>query len=87
LIDTKYEKIHIGKPGEIDYIDLKKSLDELCRIIKSSNNKELIEMVKNIVPTYRDNIEVNNENQNNQKKISHEVVEDEPPVSFSESLN
>ena len=77
LIDTKYEKIHIGKPGEIDYIDLKKSLDELCHIIKSSNNKELIEMVKTIVPTYRDNGEVN----------SLEIVVEKPSVDFYEALN
>lgn len=60
LIGTKCEKIHIGQPGEMDYPELEKSLEELCQILKSPDTNDLIDMVKKIVPTYRDNNEVNN---------------------------
>lgn len=62
LVETKFEKIRVGKPFEIDYIELKKSIDELPLIFKSSNKKALIEMVKKIVPTYKNSEEVNNTN-------------------------
>lgn len=60
LIGTNCEKIHIGQPGEIDYPELEKSLEELCLVLKSPDTNDLIDMVKKIVPTYRDNHEVNN---------------------------
>jgi len=60
LTETRFEKIRVGKPGDIDYALLKKSLEELKPLLKLSNQKELIKMVKNIVPTYKDNNEVNN---------------------------
>lgn len=62
LTETCFEKIRVGKPGEIDYAILKKSLDELRPLLKLSNKKALINMVKNIVPTYKDNREVNSKN-------------------------
>lgn len=61
LTDTKCEKIHIGKPIDIDYTELKKSLDELSQIVQSPNINDLIDMVKKIVPTYRSSDEVNGE--------------------------
>lgn len=61
LSETRYEKIRIGRPGEIDYVMLKKALDELRPILKFSNQDSIVEMVKNIVPTYKDNCEVNNQ--------------------------
>jgi FlaA1/EpsC-like NDP-sugar epimerase len=61
LAETCFEKIRVGKPGDIDYTILKKSLEDLRPFLKSSNKKALINMVKNIVPTYKDNVEVNNE--------------------------
>lgn len=62
LKETCFEKIRVGKPGDIDYTLLKKSLEELRPFLKSSNRKALINMVKNIVPTYKDRDEVNNGN-------------------------
>ncbi len=61
LAETCFEKIRVGKPGDIDYTILKKSLEELRPFLKSSNKKALLNMVKSIVPTYKDNDEVNNE--------------------------
>jgi FlaA1/EpsC-like NDP-sugar epimerase len=61
LSETRYEKIRIGRPGEIDYLLLKKALDELRPILKFSNQADIIDGVKNIVPTYKDNCEVNNQ--------------------------
>lgn len=60
LTETCFEKIRVGKPGDIDYILLKKSLEELRPFLKPSNKKALIRMVKNIVPTYKNSDEVNN---------------------------
>ncbi|MEL7660041.1 nucleoside-diphosphate sugar epimerase/dehydratase [Acetobacterium wieringae] len=60
LKETCFEKIRVGKPGDIDYTLLKKSLEELRPYLKASNKKALISMVKNIVPTYKDSDEVNN---------------------------
>lgn len=64
LSETRFEKIRVGKPGDIDYLSLKKSLEELRLLLKFSNKKALIDKVKRIVPTYKDNCEVNNHNEN-----------------------
>lgn len=64
LSETRFEKIRVGKPGDIDYLSLKKSLEELRLLLKFSNKKALIDKVKMIVPTYKDNCEVNNHNEN-----------------------
>lgn len=64
LSETRFEKIRVGKPGDIDYLLLKKSLEELRLLLKFSNKKVLIDKVKSIVPTYKDNCEVNNHNEN-----------------------
>ena len=64
LTETRFEKIRVGKPGDIDYLLLKKSLEELRLLLKFSNKKALIDKVKSIVPTYKDNCEVNNHNEN-----------------------
>jgi len=69
LTDTPYDKIRIGKPGEIDYALLKKSLDEVRLILKSSDKKDLIGKVQKIVPTYRNNEEVNFETEYKNKLI------------------
>lgn len=60
LTNTFYEKIKVGRPNGIDYPALKKSLEELPLVLKSSNKNELIRMLKKIVPTYKENTEVNN---------------------------
>ncbi|MDF1616969.1 polysaccharide biosynthesis protein [Petrocella sp. FN5] len=62
LMNTNYEKIHIGQPIQINYRELKSTLNELLIILKSPENESLIEMIQDIVPTYRNNLEVNNEN-------------------------
>jgi FlaA1/EpsC-like NDP-sugar epimerase len=62
LEDTRYEKIYIGQPGEIDYKMLKKSLLSLEQAMELDDVEETIEMISHIVPTYRNNIEVNKEN-------------------------
>jgi FlaA1/EpsC-like NDP-sugar epimerase len=61
LSETRYEKIRVGRPGEIDYLKLKKTLDELIPILKFSAKNNIVDRVKDIVPTYKDNCEVNNQ--------------------------
>ena len=62
LQDTKYEKIHIGEPGDVEYSVLKKSFKQLEEVIERGSNDDMIEMAQYIVPTYRDNKIVNKEN-------------------------
>nr|WP_320025669.1 nucleoside-diphosphate sugar epimerase/dehydratase [uncultured Acetobacterium sp.] len=62
LTETRFEKIRVGRPGEVDYIELKKSLEELKPFLNMANRKALVGMVKSLVPTYKDNSEVNNIN-------------------------
>lgn len=59
LIGTKCEKIHVGKPIDIDYVQLKQSLKELSEVLKSPDVDNLISMVRKIVPTYKNSEEVN----------------------------
>lgn len=74
LQDTKYKKIHIGQPVEIDYIMLKKVLNEIFLILKSQDKNDLISMVKKIVPTYRENFEVNCKlNEEANQEVSDEI--------------
>lgn len=62
LTDTKYSKIHIGQPGEIDYKMLKKSFGSLADVIENGDEEDTVDMISHIVPTYRNNDEVNKEN-------------------------
>lgn len=59
LSETRFEKIRVGRSGDIDYIELKESLEELKPFLKMANKKDLIAAVKGIVLTYKDNSEVN----------------------------
>ena len=69
LNETRYQKIRVGQPNEIDYVMLKKSLDEVMLILKSSDKNALINFIKNIVPTYRNSDEVNTENEYKNKLV------------------
>ncbi len=69
LKNTKYEKIHIGQPIDINYPELKSALNELLFVLKSPENDTLIEMIQGIVPTYKNNKEVNNENKHRIESI------------------
>jgi FlaA1/EpsC-like NDP-sugar epimerase len=60
ITSTKHDKILIGKPTFTDYKLLLKSLNELDRIMKEEDEEDLINYVKHMVPTYKDNDEVNN---------------------------
>lgn len=70
LKDTRHEKIHIGQPGEIQYSVLKKSFELLVDAIQNGSNDDLIDTVQRIVPTYRDNKTVNNENKHKVESIN-----------------
>ncbi len=59
LSETHYEKIRVGRPGEIEYAILRKKIDELYPILKFSNQNDIVNHVKNIVLTYKENTEVN----------------------------
>jgi Predicted nucleoside-diphosphate sugar epimerases len=80
LSNTKYEKIHIGKPGQIDYTLLKKALNEIYLILNEPDEKNLIEMVKKLVPTFRESDELN-------QKIVSEYREIHAPMNNEFSLN
>ena len=61
LTNTSHDKIFVAKPTFIDYGLLLKSLGELQALIKDEDIDKFIDKVKVIVPTYKDNIEVNKE--------------------------
>ena len=67
IMTTKHNKIFIGKPTFTDYRLLLKSLEELNRMIKEKKDSDVIDYVRHIVPTYKDNNEVN-------KKIENEYA-------------
>lgn len=53
LQDTKHKKIFIGKPTFSDIDKLKKSIDELKKIINEDNYEKLINKIHEVVPTYK----------------------------------
>lgn len=71
LETTGYEKIHIGQPSNLDYSILKKSFKKLEEVISYGTDGELIEIVQRMIPTYKNNKDVNRERK---KKI--ESLED-----------
>jgi len=56
LINTKHEKIFIGKPTFTDLGEIKVRMNELTEIIKKDDVELLIEKIKEIVPTYNRSI-------------------------------
>ncbi len=50
---TKSKKIYIGHPIEFNTQEFKIQLDQLWRICSDGNQKEIIDMLAKIVPTYR----------------------------------
>lgn len=69
LTDTKYEKIHIGKPGDIDLEILKKSFRDLERVISVSDDEQVLDMVRHLVPTFKENLAVNAEEKHKVESI------------------
>lgn len=61
LVPTSYDKIHIGQFEETDYKVLMKNFDELSRLLKDGETDELMDLIRHIVPNYRDSTEVNQE--------------------------
>ncbi|MEG1256974.1 hypothetical protein [Clostridium sp.] len=52
LINTKHEKIFIGKPTSVDFGDIKEMIRELEEVIDEDNPQLLINKIQEIVPTY-----------------------------------
>lgn len=59
LEKTKYNKIYIGQPGEIDFKVLKNTFKQLNTIIQKGSNDELIDFVRLMIPSYQENHVVN----------------------------
>lgn len=70
LINTKYPKIFIGSPGNLEYAVLKKSLQELQNEVDKGTRASLIEMISLIVPTYKCSEDVNDQDQDTYVKES-----------------
>jgi FlaA1/EpsC-like NDP-sugar epimerase len=52
LTATKHEKIHVGKPLDIDMDELKKELQKL-RFVSMGSKEGILEFIKRLVPTYK----------------------------------
>lgn len=61
LTNTSHNMIFVGLPTFTDYKLLLKSLEELKDLMKDDNIENFISQVKRIVPSYKDNREVNKE--------------------------
>ncbi len=57
LTQTKFDKIHIAKPMEIDMKDIKHKLSELNKLLDNCTNEqkdEIKKVIAELVPTYRE---------------------------------
>lgn len=59
LTETKHQKIFIGRPGEFEFNDIERKIDELLNFAINGNEEVLREKLKEYVPTYKEPEEVN----------------------------
>ena len=60
LTETKYDKIHIAKPSNVDIKMIVQKLNKLRKLVETSNNEkteEIKQVIKEVVPTYKGKIE------------------------------
>lgn len=79
LTQTQHDKIHIAKPMNIDMDMIENKLEKLRVLLKTANNddKERIkDTIKQIVPTFRDGKELNQEKINEQhiEKVERKIM-------------
>lgn len=76
LTKTNNEKIFIGKPESIEFKMLNKSLEYLLDVIKDNDKSALRSAIKNLVPSYTLNEEINREfiTKIERKPVSNELV-------------
>lgn len=67
ISDTSHDKIFVGKPTFTDYKLLLKALDELKSLIDEGGLEDVMDQVKSMVPTYKDNKTVNKSIQEKRK--------------------
>ncbi len=61
LSHTNYNKIHVGAPSHIEYKKVKDEFKVVNQVIENGNDEDLVRLLKKIVPTFKDNTEVNSE--------------------------
>ncbi len=71
LEGTKYAKIYIGQPMDIEYSDLKRRFGELKKLLDEGETEEVVGMIRQIVTTYRDSETVNDEESYNVENIDN----------------
>jgi FlaA1/EpsC-like NDP-sugar epimerase len=59
LTNTEFKKIYIGAPSQIDYKTLKKDFIRLQKVIDQGTDCDLVELLRQLVPTFRTSEEVN----------------------------
>lgn len=59
LKETKHNKIFIGKPGDFDFVEVKRQINELVDVIKFGDNESIKYKLKEIVVTFKEPDEVN----------------------------
>lgn len=62
ISQTEHDKIFIGKPTFFDYKLLLKSIDSLREVINNGNEEDIKSYLETIVPTYRKDDTIHNEN-------------------------
>ncbi len=76
LVDTGYEKIHIGKLADIDYKVLKHNFKALEKTMTPYNSEAFVEMLEHIVPTYKRPVKKKLEQEAELKAIAKKAAAD-----------
>lgn len=69
LQKTEYKKIHVGHPTAMAFNELETKLLEMKEKMDGYDDEEFISLMKTLVPTYKDNKEVNKGNQHKLESI------------------
>ena len=86
LQSTKHDKIHIAEPMNINMDMIQDKLERLQKLLDTTDNehlKEVKECIKQVVPTFRDKDELNNEKM---KQFEHQKMVNQNQETNVEAL-
>ena len=84
--ETKHDKIHIAEPMNVNMDMIQDKLERLQKLLDTTDNehlKEVKECIKQVVPTFRDKDELNNEKM---KQFEHQKIVNQNQETNVEAL-
>ena len=95
---TKHEKIHVAEPLDINMEQMEEKLDSLRVLLKDNNNEDktqIKDVMKKIVPTFKEPAEINDKVENkikeesseNKNKTEQETLKNESEAKTQESVH